>query len=419
VAETTFSAEFLGCKVSRTDLDRLRERLEEEGYRETGSDADIHVVNGCCVTAEALSKTRSAVRRGLDRADTVLITGCAARLQGHGFDRLDARVRVVAAPSETAPDRVVDTLAELGCRGGERQAVTPARRRMFLKVQDGCSFACAYCVIPDVRGPTRSRPLEEVLEEAARRVRQGHREIVVTGVNVGLYRDRNAKLDLPGLLCRLGTVEGLERIRLSSIEPNHLTDDLLDVLAQAPYLPHLHVPLQTGADKLLTRMRRRYRAADYADRVAAARQRIADVAITADVMAGLPGESDEHHAATLELIESLQLARLHVFPYSPRPGTATAADDTDATTKRERAMQLRQLSDRLVRRHRARHIGRDDEVLIETTTDGRGRGQGRDGSPWLIDDVPPAAIGGVVPVGGTALLDDGTIAGRLRTGWLS
>ncbi|MFM7693739.1 MAG: radical SAM protein, partial [Actinomycetota bacterium] len=297
--------------------------------------------------------------------------------------------------------------------GGERAGLAPLRRRMFLKVQDGCSFPCAYCVIPEVRGPTRSRAVGEVLAEAGRRVRQGHREVVVTGVNVGLYRDREAGLDLTGLLARLAGVVGLERVRLSSIEPNHLADDLLDVLARAPYLPHLHVPLQTGSDRLLRGMRRRYGAADYADRIRAARARMPEVAVTADVIAGLPGETEDDHRATLALVEGLGLARLHVFPYSPRPGTPTAHDDTDPAVKRRRAAELRALSDRLQRAHRTRRVGVLDAVLVEQAeADGAGRGQGRDGTPWRVVGAG-AAVGRVVTARGTAILGDGRISGEV------
>lgn len=411
---TTFSSEFLGCKVSHTDLVGLRERLADAGYAEAADGTgEVHVVNGCCVTAEAVAKTRQSVRRALADADHVLVTGCAARLDGTGLEGIDPRVRVVRETAEATPAAVLGTLAGLGCTGGERAGLAPLRRRMFLKVQDGCSFPCAYCVIPEVRGPTRSRPVGEVLAEADRRVRQGHREVVVTGVNVGLYRDRSAGLDLTGLLARLAGVAGLERVRLSSIEPNHLADDLLDVLARAPYLPHLHVPLQTGSDRLLRGMRRRYAAADYADRIRAARARMPEVAVTADVIAGLPGETEDDHRATLALVEDLGLARLHVFPYSPRPGTPTAHDDTDPAVKRRRAAELRALSDRLQRAHRARHVGALDAVLVEQAeADGAGRGQGRDGTPWRVVGAG-AAVGRVVTARGTAILGDGRISGEV------
>ncbi len=410
MSATTFSAEFLGCKVSHTDLQGLRERLADEGYREVGATGEVHVVNGCCVTGEAVAKTRQAVRRAL-RADAsaVLVTGCAARLAGAGFEQLDERVQVLAEPSERVPAAAIDALAALGCRGGDRRAASPLRRRMFLKVQDGCSFPCAYCVIPEVRGGTRSRPVGDVLAEAARRVRQGHREIVVTGVNVGLYRDGPARL--ADLLLRLADVEGLDRVRLSSIEPNHLEDRLLDVLAEAPYVPHLHVPLQTGSDRLLAGMRRRYRAADYADRIAAARERIAGVAVTADVIAGLPGEEDDDHDATLALVRSAGLVRLHVFPYSPRPGTRTAEEDTPASIKRERAAELRELSDELARVHRAGLIGAADEVLVEEADGADGLGLGRDGTPWRVDGGA-TRVGEVVRVRGRGILGDGRVDGE-------
>lgn len=411
---TTFSAEFLGCKVSHTDLVGLRERLADAGYAEAGGGAgQVHVVNGCCVTAEAVAKTRQSVRRALADADHVVVTGCAARLDSAGLAEIDSRVHVVREASEATPAAVLGTLAGLGCTGGERTGLVPLRRRMFLKVQDGCSFPCAYCVIPEVRGPSRSRPVGEVIAEAERRVRQGHVEVVVTGVNVGLYRDRAAGLDLTGLLERLAGVEGLERARLSSIEPNHLADDLLDVLARAPYLPHLHVPLQTGSDRLLRGMRRRYAAADYAARIAAARARMPGVAVTADVIAGLPGETDDDHRATLALVEGLSLARLHVFPYSPRPGTSTADDDTDPAVKRRRAAALRALSDRLMHAHRARHVGAVDAVLVEQAeADGAGLGQGRDGTPWRVAGAG-VAVGRVVTARGTAILGDGRISGEV------
>lgn len=409
---TTFSTEFLGCKVSHTDLQGLRERLADAGYDEADR-GDVHIVNGCCVTQEAVAKTRQSIRRALAHSDHVLVTGCAARLADAGLDAIDQRVRVVPVAAEDAPAAVVDSLAGLGCRGGERRAASPRRRRMFLKVQDGCSFTCAYCVIPEVRGGTRSRPVGEVLAEAARRVRQGHRELVVTGVNVGLYRDRAAGLGLAGLLRRLADVPGLERARLSSIEPNHLDDDVLDALAAAPFLPHLHVPLQTGSDALLAGMRRRYRADGYRARIAAARARMPDVAITADVIAGLPGEGEDDHRATLALVEELGLARLHVFPYSPRPGTLTADGDTDATAKRRRAAELRDLSDRLMLAHRRRHVGAADAVLVEEVdADGRGLGLGRDGSPWRLADAAGLA-GSVVTARGTGILGDGRIEGTV------
>ena len=415
MSATTYSAEFLGCKVSHTDLERLRERFADAGYTEVGGGAEVHVVNGCCVTGEAVAKTRQAVRRALgDGAEVVLVTGCAARLTDGGLDRIDPRVRVITAPSERAPDAAIDALEALGCRGGDRRAASPLRRRTYLKVQDGCSFPCAYCVIPEVRGPTRSRPIAEVLEEARRRVHQGLCELVVTGVNVGLYRDRAAGADLADLLAALGEVDGLERIRLSSIEPDHLADGLLDVLSRPPFLPHLHVPLQTGSDRLLSAMRRRYRADGYRDRITAARERIDGVAVSADVIAGLPGETAADHAQTIDLVRDVGLARLHVFPYSPRPGTRTEAlDDVAPSVKRVRAAALRALSDQLACVHRHALIGRTDRVLIERVdATGRGAGLGRDGTPWGVADAA-GRDGDVVAVSAVGMLGDSRIDGRI------
>src|SRR5918999_3094382 len=209
-----FSVEFLGCKVSHTDAQELRERLAADGHTETADSREVAVVNTCCVTNEAVRKSRRAARRAARNAERVYVTGCAARLPG-AFDGLPPNVRVVRLPGERTPAFVAADVGALGC---VRADVGLDRVRAFVKVQDGCSFSCRFCVIPLVRGASRSRPAEAVLAELERRVGQGHREVVLTGINLGCYRDREAGLDLPRLVRAAGAFPGLARLRLSSIE---------------------------------------------------------------------------------------------------------------------------------------------------------------------------------------------------------
>jgi threonylcarbamoyladenosine tRNA methylthiotransferase MtaB len=409
----TFSAEFLGCKVSQTDVEALRARLARDGLLEAEGRADVHVVNGCCVTNEALAKTRQAVRRALAAgAGQVVVTGCAANLASGHLRDLGPRVHVVARPSEEAPAAVADLLARLGCRGGGAGSARRTRARAFLKVQDGCSFRCSFCVIPQVRGATRSRPLSEIVAEARARVAAGHRELVLTGVNIGLYRDRAAGARLAEVVAAVASESGAERVRLSSIEVDHLEPRLLDVLGgQLAVMPHLHVPLQSGDDGVLRAMRRRYDAARYLRRIAEARLALPGLHVTADVLVGFPAEDEAAFARTLEVVAAAGLGGVHAFPYSPRPGTASAEDDpVPPSVKRERSSRLRALADAAGVAHRAAKVGAADEVLVEQVEDGVARGYGRDYTPWrIVGDAAPGAIVRVVGVRAGA----GHVEGRL------
>ncbi len=398
---TTFSGQFLGCKVSQTDLQAVRERLADDGLEPVEHGGAVHVVNGCCVTREAVAKTRKEVRRALRRSDAVVVTGCAANLAGAAFADLGPRVHVLRRRSEETPDGVADLLARLGCRGGGDGAARPVgldRVRAFLKVQDGCSFSCSYCVVPLVRGATRSRPVGAVLAEARRRVAAGHRELVLTGINIGCYRDRDARLGLAGLVERLAAVDGLERLRISSIEVNHLTESLLRAIAHTDRLaPHLHVPLQSGDDAVLAAMRRRYTRARFLERMARVGALLPEANLSTDVIVGFPGEDEAAFAGTLDVVSACGFSRVHAFPYSPRPGTATAgADPVRPEAKRERAERLRAFADGRAADRAAAWVGRRGRVLVERAeADGSLRGYGADYTPWRL------APAGVAP--GTAV----------------
>ena len=392
----TFSVRFLGCKVSYADSQAVRDRLLRDGHSESATDAELAVVNTCCVTNEAVSKSRQAVSRAARSHSRVYVTGCAANLEG-AFDGMATNVSVVARPSEHVPEAIAGDVGAIGCVHADARL---ERTRAFVKIQDGCSFSCAFCVIPLVRGGTRSRQAEAVLGEIERRVAQGHREIVLTGVNLGCFRDREAGFTLARLVREAGSRPGVERLRLSSIEVNHLSAELVAALRETPAASrHLHVPLQSGDDGVLRAMRRRYSAAHYLAKV----EPLRDFNLTADVIVGFPGEDEDAFERTLEVVEQAGLTRLHVFPYSPRPGTATAAEDSvpDAL-KRERSARLRALSDTLSRRRWESKVGTTDRVLVDRP----GRGYGDDYTPWLVD----APVGQLLRARAVGVSEEGILA---------
>ncbi|HEX4745714.1 MAG TPA: MiaB/RimO family radical SAM methylthiotransferase [Gaiellaceae bacterium] len=372
---TTFSVRFLGCKVSYADAQAVRERLLADGHVEVADAGDVAVVNTCCVTHEAVSKSRQAVSRAARSHRRVYVTGCAANLDG-AFSGVSSNVTLVSRPSEEIADTVAGAVGAIGC---VRADARMERTRAFVKIQDGCSFSCAFCVIPLVRGGTRSRRADAVLQEIRRRVAQGHREIVLTGVNLGCFRDREAGYTLARLVRDAGALPGVERLRLSSIEVNHLSDELVAALRETRACSlHLHVPLQSGDDAVLRAMARRYSAAQYVAKLSP----LHDFNLTADVIVGFPGEDEAAFARTLDVVREAGITRVHAFPYSPRPGTATAAADTVAVAvKRERSVRLRALSDELSRRRWESRVGTTDRVLLDRP----GRGYGDDYTPWLLD----------------------------------
>jgi len=389
---TGFAAEFLGCKVSMTDAQEIREQLAGAGHAEVEpARAPLRIVNTCCVTAEAVAKSRKAVRRAARSAERVLVTGCGANLQGAAFEDVAANVTVVRGAPEAIPRLVAGWVGDLGC-AGPRPAFP--RTRAYVKVQDGCSFTCSYCVIPQVRGASRSRAATAVLADVARRARQGHREVVLTGINLGCFRDRAAGMRLADLLAAAAAVEGIERVRLSSIEVNHVDESLLAAMAQPGVARHLHVPMQSGDDGVLQAMRRRYSSGRFLAAMRRARERVAGVNLTTDVIVGHPAEDDAAFERTLAAAAEAGFTRVHVFPYSPRPGTADeAADPVPAAVKAERSRRLRELAERQARAHRRALRGTHQRVLVETEA---GRGYTDDYTPLAAPGGRPGTIVDVV-----------------------
>jgi threonylcarbamoyladenosine tRNA methylthiotransferase MtaB len=394
----TFSVRFLGCKVSHTDAHEVRERLLRDGHVERRQEdgADVAVVNTCCVTHEAVRKSRQAAARAARTHRRVYVTGCGANL-GDAFAGLPANVTVVPRRSEETPAFIAGAVGALGCTQADARL---DRVRAFVKIQDGCSFKCNFCVIPFVRGPSRSRSAVRVLDEIRRRIDQGHREIVLTGINLGCYRDRSAGYTLARLVREAGALPGLVRLRLSSIEVNHVDTALVAALRETPTVSrHLHVPLQSGDDGVLSDMARRYTAATYLRRL----EPLRDFNLTSDAIVGFPTETEQAFERTLAVIAAAGITKVHVFPYSPRPGTPTAGEDpVPAEAKKERSAQLRAASDAACRARWREKIGREDVVLIDRP----GRGYGDDYSPWLVD----GPVGEFVRVRGGAVAEEGILA---------
>jgi threonylcarbamoyladenosine tRNA methylthiotransferase MtaB len=279
---------------------------------------------------------------------------------------------------------VVDLVEEAGRTKHRVQKVVPVRQkrkfeelppdysthtRAFLKIQDGCNQFCSYCIIPYARGPVRSRPLQQVVRAAEELVRQGYKEIVLTGIHLGLYgSDFSPPIDLTAPLKLLEKVPGLERIRLSSLDPAEVIPEIVQLVAASSKIcPHLHIPLQSGSTRILERMRRPYTAEEYLELVRAVRQAVPDVGLTTDIMVGFPGETEEDFASTVQVVEAAAFSRLHVFPYSPRPGTPAAGfpEQVPSRVKEDRSQRLISLGHRLALNFHQQHLGRELAVLVE------------------------------------------------------
>ena len=360
--EKSFYLHNFGCKVNQEEGGAVAALFLAEGWRQTDSpDAGLIIVNTCTVTQVADKKARNLIRRfASEYPEAVLaVCGCYAQRAAAEIAGLQAADLIVGVEDRRRLPRLVDELtAGTGTEPvqavsdvGESRRFSPIapvstqrRTRAYLKVEDGCDQFCAYCIIPHVRGPVRSLPPEQALEQARRLLAAGHREIVLSGIHVGAYgRDLGLTDALPRLIRELCALPGLLRLRLGSIEPQQFTPELLAVLAEEPRLcPHLHIPLQSGCDRTLAAMGRRYGTAFYAALLARLRQLLDDPAITSDVMVGFPGETEADFLASQAFCRDCGFADLHIFPYSRRSGTPAAArpDQVRQAEKARRASEL-------------------------------------------------------------------------------
>ncbi len=377
----------LGCKVNQYESASLAGLFRERGYRivDFADKADVYIINTCTVTHLGDRKSRQLIRRSV-RANpgaVIAVTGCYAQtspgeiLKISGVDLVigsrDRSKLVDLVESAVKGQDPVNAVSEY--RAGDEFEEIPSvpvqgRARAFLKIQEGCNNFCTYCIVPYARGPLRSRRPEKVIETARKMVASGFKEIVLTGIHTGAYgRDLNNGLNLAGLLRSLvDDIPSLLRLRLSSIEPNDITPELIETLAGSKtFCRHLHVPLQSGDDRILARMERRYSAWEYTRLAEVLRENIPGLGLTTDVMVGFPGENEENFENTRRLIEKISFSGLHVFKFSPRRGTPAAQfeEKVDPRVKEERSRKLIQMGDRLAARFASAHIGRELDILVE------------------------------------------------------
>ena len=370
-----------GCKLNQADSAILAREFANAGYRlvDRRRDADIIVINTCTVTSTADSKARQALRAA-HRANpqaVVVAAGCYPERAADDLRRIPEVSLVVG--NRTKPDLVAMATAESAKRRGtpaqsraygddNAQAGILRRSRAMVKIQEGCDQVCAYCIVPKVRGRERSIPPAEIVAAIRSNLAAGFKEITLTGTQLGTYGFDLDGADLPGLLDRvLGETE-LTRLRVSSLQAHEISSDLLKRWDDPRLCPHFHVPLQSGSDSVLKGMRRRYDTASFRKAVMTIRERVADAAITTDLIAGFPGETEEDHAAGLALVGEIEFADAHVFPYSQRPGTSAhyMQDQVTPTEKRRRAQELSAIAEVGFERFRTQLKGKVRPVLWET-----------------------------------------------------
>lgn len=363
----------LGCKLNQAETESLACQLLDRGYQlaETAGEADVYVLNTCTVTHVADRKARQLLRsahRSNPRA-TIVAIGCYAQ---RARDELGQLGVVDLILDNREKGHLVEILEERS-GPGNGSAKTPTcrnyrRTRSLIKIQEGCDSFCSFCIVPYARGQERSFPQEEVLQEIEDRVAAGYREVVLTGTRIGAYRwNGEGRNSLPGLIAHILEETGVERLRLSSLQPQDLTPDLVKLWADDRLCPHLHLPLQSGSQAILQPMNRDYSIADYQRAVSFARRAIPDLAVTTDIIVGFPGEEEREFEESYSFCEKMGFANIHVFPYSPRPGTAAATlpGQVDEPAKKERSQQMLALAQESARRFRSQFLGRTMTVLWE------------------------------------------------------
>lgn len=383
----------LGCKLNFSETSTFGQMLQDMGVRtaQKGEHADICLINTCSVTEVADHKCRQAIHRMVreNPHSFVVVTGCYAQLEAETVSKIDG-VDLVLGSNEKA--NLIQFLSEAWSRGREKQALhefhsvwtkdirafAPScsrgnRTRYFLKVQDGCNYFCTYCTIPYARGFSRNPSIASLVAQAEQAAREGGKEIVLTGVNIGDFGTTTGERFID-LVRALDQVEGIRRFRISSLEPDLLDDALIDYCAYSrAFMPHFHIPLQSGSDEVLRLMHRRYDRALFAHKIALIKERMPDAFIGVDVMVGSRGEKPEYFEDCYSFLASLDVTQLHVFPYSERPGTSALSipyvvNDKD---KKLRSKRLLALSDEKTQAFYATHIGQQAEVLFEKAARGK------------------------------------------------
>ena len=380
----------LGCKVNQYETEAMAEAFENAGYEQVGFDkaADVYVINTCTVTGLSARKSRQAIRRArqLNSSAIVAAVGCypqTAKEEVENLpevdiiagteDRLKIPAYVEAFRAGKGKISVVGNIMKNRSFENLKIERYKDRTRAFLKIQEGCSQFCSYCIIPYARGPIRSRPPEEVLKEVGKLAEAGFKEVVLSGIHIASYGKDLGQIRLLELVSRIHEMKGIDRIRIGSIEPTMITEEFAATAARLEKLcPHYHISLQSGCDETLARMNRRYTSAEYKKAVELLRTFIADVAVTTDVMVGFPGETDDEFERTYEFLADIKFAKMHVFKFSPRMGTPAASFERQVagTVKEDRSAKVLELSERCALEYNNNFIGRILPVLYEQEVKG-------------------------------------------------
>jgi threonylcarbamoyladenosine tRNA methylthiotransferase MtaB len=363
----------LGCKVNQYETEQMRERFLDAGFKDVGSlqKADTYVINTCTVTSTADRKSRYFIKLAGRRNHKakIIVTGCYAELDSREIASIKGVSHIVKNKDKLMIPQLLGSNCEKGRVIGEGIVNFSGRARAFIKIQDGCDNRCSYCKVPLVRGHSRSRLLEDIIQEVKTLAGEGFQEIVLCGICLGSYgKDLQPRKGLIDIIKNLEEIAGLKRIRLSSIEAGDISQDLIQgILKSGKLCRHLHIPLQSGDDKILQKMNRAYRRQDYLKLIRSVRKLIPEIAITTDVMVGFPGEKEANFKNTLSLVEKVSPAKVHIFPYSPRKITLadTFGERLDADTVNKRVRRLSRISEVCGLDYRKRFLGQDMQVLIE------------------------------------------------------
>jgi threonylcarbamoyladenosine tRNA methylthiotransferase MtaB len=371
----TVALDSLGCKLNQAEIQSLARQLEAAGYRlvDPAAKADIYILNTCSVTHVADRKSRHLLRlaRRRNPAARLIAIGCYAHRAPDELSKIEGVELVLGN------DRKMNLLNLLMDSDSQRQAAMPPsgphairRTRAFLKIQDGCKNFCAYCIVPLVRSREQNVPVDSILALVKGFVANSYREVVLTGTEIGGYK--NNDVNLAGLIKRILAETPLPRLRLSSLQPHQISPGLIELWRDPRLCPHFHLSLQSGSDAVVKRMKRRYSIADFRRAVALIREIVPDAAITTDVIVGFPGETDAEFKATLDFCRETRFARIHVFPFSPRPGTAAATmpQQISDALKKERSNQMLALSKESVKAFQQGFIGKTMDVLWEQQSRG-------------------------------------------------
>ena len=375
----------LGCKVNQYESEAIAELFQEKGYEIVGIDeeADVYVINTCTVTNFGDKKSRQLIRKVKRQNENaiVCVVGCYAQTAPQELEKVEG-VNLVLGTKDRA--QIVEMVENYKVENGVESHVSDImkerlfeplsiqklanRTRAYLKIQDGCSQFCSYCIIPYARGPIRSRDPQDVLAEVKRLAENGFKEVVLTGIHVASYGKDRKDTSLIEILRQVHEVEGIDRIRFSSIEPNVVTEEFAQAIADMPKVcDHFHLSLQSGCDKTLKEMNRKYDTEKYRQAAATLRKYLPEVALTTDIIAGFPGETEEDFQASYDFAKEIGFAKIHAFPYSPKKGTPAAArkDQLLNAVKADRSHRLIELSDKMADDFIQAYVGKEVEVLFE------------------------------------------------------